>query len=121
MLNRDKASKVRAVIGTLPVASRPTTPIDRSVQAVDQRASALRGCRIEQVGPDSSRGMETEYYRKKRRHQRPAAHPGHVDENADAKSRERVEQIDRADHVLPTLLRSGVRARVGSEDFVKQK
>jgi hypothetical protein len=60
--------------------------------------------------------MDPEYYHRKRRHQRPAAYPGHADENADA-----VEQIDRADHVLPTLLRSGVRARVGSDDFVQQK
>src|SRR6516162_1059688 len=37
------------------------------------------------------------------------------------KSRKRVEQIDRADNVLPTLLRSGVRARVASDDFVQQK
>jgi len=50
-------------------------PIDRAVQAVDQRAGAFRGCSIKQIGPHGSCGMDPEYYHQKRRHQR----PGHAD------------------------------------------
>ena len=73
-------------------------PVDVPVEPVHQGAAALCRRRVEQVGPDRGGGVDAEEEDQQRGHQRATANPGHADQQADAKARDRKKQVDRVDH-----------------------
>ena len=58
-------------------------PIDRAVIGMHRPAADLGDARIEQIGADGGRRMDSEDQHKQRRHQRAAAHPGDANQQSD--------------------------------------
>ena len=79
-------------------------PIDRAMIGMHRPAADLGDARIEQVGADGGRRMDSEHQHQQRRHERAAAHPGDANQQSDRQPGNGEGRIYAMQH-LPSLLR----------------
>ncbi len=69
---------------------------------MDQTSDGFGSCGIKEIGPDRYRRVNPEQHDEYRRHQCATADPGHANQEADGKARQRIQRINHWNDLVAT-------------------